>query len=689
MKILQNSIITIIALTFIFITNCFAQSKFSLAISPDSLVGNVYGTVVDSSTGKPIVNSEVYLFTQSFQKGNSGNIISTNNGEYILPALNTAIKQSITDANGRFLINNVQTPAPYRYYTILIKSAGYNQLIINQVPVLPGAVMALQVNAKLSKNSSLALYYDGKKFNGPFLYRDQAMAKSSLMKISNKNNNQLPQDLNYLIYATREGLVGETTANGHVIVANDHFVALPSFNVLNKKDQYDFEVKVSYGNKSVVAPVWDVGPWNVKDDYWNPDSLRQIYATLHHGGKPGLGQGVPEAMAAYYYNYNQDWSGDFNNSGSDYYMVKLPAAIDLADGTFLNDLKLPDNTWVKVDYLWRPGVTIGDTVKATDTIPVANSPGGTSIGQELKDSVGVIIGGPGAGNYSGTYYIWWKIKWKDGQEGWSFEKYLQKINLGDINITIQTVPTGLGFSVDGKSHYAPYTFTSKPDSVHSIYTITQNSGSDTRNVFLYWNDKRLNPHNIYPYTNSTYTAYFTTQYLVKVNFNPTDGGSTSLGNTSVYLNKDSIVNINAVPNPGFVFNNWSGDVTGSQNPLTISINNPISITANFSLLPDNVQGKSSNLPDKYSIDQNYPNPFNPNTIIKYALPEISNVQISVFNILGQKVKELVNETEGDGYYKINFNANGLSSGLYFYKISAHSLTSKKQFDAVRKLILLK
>jgi hypothetical protein len=89
------------------------------------------------------------------------------------------------------------------------------------------------------------------------------------------------------------------------------------------------------------------------------------------------------------------------------------------------------------------------------------------------------------------------------------------------------------------------------------------------------------------------------------------------------------------------------------------------------------------IPKEYSLKQNYPNPFNPTTKIKYSIPEESKVVLSVFNILGQKVTQLVNEVQPAGYYSVDFDASKLTSGIYLYKIEA------KNYNYVRKMILIK
>ena len=85
----------------------------------------------------------------------------------------------------------------------------------------------------------------------------------------------------------------------------------------------------------------------------------------------------------------------------------------------------------------------------------------------------------------------------------------------------------------------------------------------------------------------------------------------------------------------------------------------------------------------FTLYQNYPNPFNPNTTIAYYIPEESFVKLSVFNSLGQLIKVLVNENQKLGEYKINFSAEDLTSGIYYYQLISdnNSIT--------RKLLLLK
>jgi len=92
---------------------------------------------------------------------------------------------------------------------------------------------------------------------------------------------------------------------------------------------------------------------------------------------------------------------------------------------------------------------------------------------------------------------------------------------------------------------------------------------------------------------------------------------------------------------------------------------------------------SSVLPTTYSLEQNYPNPFNPTTKIKFALPEEQQVQIKIYDIIGKVVKVLINKKMKAGYHEIEFNAQNISSGVYFYRLNAGD------FVNVKKMVVLK
>ena len=93
--------------------------------------------------------------------------------------------------------------------------------------------------------------------------------------------------------------------------------------------------------------------------------------------------------------------------------------------------------------------------------------------------------------------------------------------------------------------------------------------------------------------------------------------------------------------------------------------------------------ETEEIPTTFSLSQNYPNPFNPTTTIKYSIPNAGLVTLSVFNILGEQVKTLINQEMSAGNHTVQFNASGLASGIYLYRIQAGS------FIQTKKMILLK
>jgi hypothetical protein len=90
-----------------------------------------------------------------------------------------------------------------------------------------------------------------------------------------------------------------------------------------------------------------------------------------------------------------------------------------------------------------------------------------------------------------------------------------------------------------------------------------------------------------------------------------------------------------------------------------------------------------NQSEEYSLDQNYPNPFNPTTAIGYRLSAVNDVELSVFNSLGQKMVTLVSERQGAGHHQVEWDASDFTSGVYYYRIRAGKYVN------VKKMILLK
>ncbi len=100
-----------------------------------------------------------------------------------------------------------------------------------------------------------------------------------------------------------------------------------------------------------------------------------------------------------------------------------------------------------------------------------------------------------------------------------------------------------------------------------------------------------------------------------------------------------------------------------------------------------IEISNSSITDKFSLSQNYPNPFNPITAIEYQVPKLSQVELCIYNLLGQSVATLVSEKQAAGSYKVGWDASGFASGIYIYQLTAKGQEQKAVFT--KKLVLLK
>lgn len=96
----------------------------------------------------------------------------------------------------------------------------------------------------------------------------------------------------------------------------------------------------------------------------------------------------------------------------------------------------------------------------------------------------------------------------------------------------------------------------------------------------------------------------------------------------------------------------------------------------------------SEINKEFSLEGNYPNPFNPSTVIKYNIPVSAFVTLKIYDVSGREVSTLKNEIQNEGSYDVNFNASGLSSGVYYYKLTA-AKNNAVNFVSVKKMVLIK
>ncbi len=174
-------------------------------------------------------------------------------------------------------------------------------------------------------------------------------------------------------------------------------------------------------------------------------------------------------------------------------------------------------------------------------------------------------------------------------------------------------------------------------------------------------------------------------------------------NGGLAFRRDSLDNLESVtlylgqvPIPEFSIDTsqiyWAVDYTGTKieggalirkeklfffNPATGALVGTTTVLTNVS------RDETVGIPSTFALHQNYPNPFNPSTTISYDLPVRARVKLVIYNLLGQEVATLVNGEQEPGRYNVKFDASGLPSGIYFYRLEAG------KFVDVKKMILVK
>ena len=92
---------------------------------------------------------------------------------------------------------------------------------------------------------------------------------------------------------------------------------------------------------------------------------------------------------------------------------------------------------------------------------------------------------------------------------------------------------------------------------------------------------------------------------------------------------------------------------------------------------------SNEVPEQFVLSQNYPNPFNPSTAIKFDIPKSSPVKLSVFDVTGREIEVLVNENLSAGSYSVSWDAGKVSSGIYFYRLTAGDFVQTKKMMLIK------
>ncbi len=159
------------------------------------------------------------------------------------------------------------------------------------------------------------------------------------------------------------------------------------------------------------------------------------------------------------------------------------------------------------------------------------------------------------------------------------------INQPSVQIIVATSPSGLGITVDGTTYTTTQTFSWAAASSHAIATTSPQGSGGTQYVFANWSDSGAISHFIItPASAKTYTANFTTKYLLTLTSSPGVGGSITVNPDSAdgYFKSGNTLQLTAIPNASYLFTGWSGDLSGQTNPQSITMSAPRRVTASFS-----------------------------------------------------------------------------------------------------------
>ena len=314
-------------------------------------------------------------------------------------------------------------------------------------------------------------------------------------------------------------------------------------------------------------------------------TLQQYGAYMSDHGSAGYIQGVPDIR------WNDDDLGCFKKF--------TVSDLEVVDNSMLEVSPISGQTKPYVVPIALVGGTAGNPYTFAFS-PVGGNPatlswsvssGALPPGLLLNASSGT-IGGSINSSATGTYAF--KITATDTASGYSSAGQAFSIDVKPFVVTTQNVavtvgstPAGLLVTVDGTSYQTPQTFTWVQGSTHTLAT-TSPQVTGTRSVFAGWSDGGAQSHAVTaPSTATTYTASFSTQYLLTAGVSPSGYGAVTVSPSSTdgYYNSGTQVQITATATAGHKFSGFSGDLTGSANPQTLAMSAPHSVTADFSAPP--------------------------------------------------------------------------------------------------------
>ncbi len=244
-----------------------------------------------------------------------------------------------------------------------------------------------------------------------------------------------------------------------------------------------------------------------------------------------------------------------------------------------------------------------------------------------------------------TYVAWQEAN--GGQTQWGF--YAQKINSSGV----RQWGDGLAIQSLGTDQVGLYTVMTRDTS--AIICFNQSAPSNTNLIKA----SKLGPSGTYHWPGNIVTASSVSSSKIRIN-----SVIDQANGNSILCWQDKRLDGGGIYAQNIKFDGTFGPLTGIT-----TINH--------------------NIPEKFELKQNYPNPFNPATKIRYSITSAGKVNITVYDILGNRVSELVNAEQNAGTYEAGFDASGFATGIYMYKMTVSGSSQGSSFTATKKMMLIK
>lgn len=236
-------------------------------------------------------------------------------------------------------------------------------------------------------------------------------------------------------------------------------------------------------------------------------------------------------------------------------------------------------------------------------------------------------------------------------------------------VTIVTSPSGRSITVDGSDYTSPRSFAWLPSSTHTVGVASPQGTGGSRYTWTTWSDGGAQSHSVSPNADVTYTASFSTEYLLTMQ----TGTGGSVTPVSSWFVPGTVVAISASPDSNYTFAGWTGtgngSYSGNNGAASVTMNGPITETASFN--PDGFPG----MPTALTLLGNAPNPFGQQTEIRLGLPRAADVSVDLYDVTGQRVfsEDLSGVPSGwtsFTLYTDNGAGGSLASGVYFLRVTS-------------------